>query len=440
MWKMKTQRSRIPWSWLILLGMPAIMSAFIDKCSETALTFTMKKFTDDPVTISVLGSLNILFGLTIAPLVAYYSDKSKGSLGRRRPFMILGLLIAGLSLIIIPFTQSLLSLAIAIIIFFAAIDFGFTGLWDPLYADLVPDKQRGRGMVVNRYMAMAARLLFMFFLIGKFKEHVGQPKILQALTGSHMFNLTGEQLIYFIAAAMVIITALFIVFFIKETNNTLYETPDKFRIKEFFSDIFGSKQNRQLFLLMAASALMTVKLKNLMPLLFTEQFGFSMKTMGQVHGTTMAFNCFIVLPVAAILADRVNRYKLFLICLAGSTIQPIVFWSYVKWFAIPTQSVAIGFHVADAAFDHMALIALWPLLYESIVPQKRGSLKAGLLIIGGLVSFILSILLGIWIKWFTTKTTGGYDYMSGYLLIFISGIIACVLAYLAARKNHKNFD
>ena len=417
--------------------MPATMSAFIDKCSGTALTFTMKKFTDDPVTISVLGSLNILFGLTIAPLVAYYSDKSKGSPGRRKPFMVLGLMVAGLSLIIIPFANSLLTLAIIITIFFAAVDFGFTGLWDPLYADLVPDKQRGRGMVVNRYMAMAARLLFMFFLIGKFKDHVGQPRIVKALTGSHIFNLTGEQLIYFIAAAMVFFTAIFIALFIKETDNTLYKAPEKFRFKAFFTDIFGSKQNQHLFMLMSASALMTIKLKNLMPLLFTEQFGFTMKTMGQVHGTTMAFNCLIVLPIAAVIADKVNRYKLFLLCLAGSTLQPIAFWSYVKFITIPSPTTAIAFHVADAAFDHMAMIALWPLLYESIAPEKRGALKAGLLIIGGLVSFFLTILLGIWVKSFTIHigNTVTYNYMNGYILIFISGLVAFFLAFKAGKMK-----
>ncbi len=428
----KTRQNNTPWLWIVLLGFPAAMAAFVDKCSETALTFTMKKFTDDPVTISVLGSMNILFGLTIAPLVAYYSDRHINS---RKPFMIAGLLLAAVSMVFIPYAGSLFWLALIVIIFFAAIDFGFTGLWDPLYADLVPDNRRGRGMVINRYLAMSARLLFMFFLIGKFSEHIGQPKLVKAFTGANAINLTGEQMIYFIAALFIVIAAVIIGLFIRENDIIPQRSVARLNIKDFFREIFGVSENRTLFLLMAASALMSVKLKNLMPLLFTDQFGFSMQTMGQVHGSTMLVNCLFVLPLAALVADRLNRYWLFMICLFGSTLQPILFWGYVKYIDIPTPAIAIAFHVADAGFDHLALISLWPLLYERVVSGKRGSLKAGLLIVGGLTSFIVSIILGVWIKWFSSNVAEhGYDYMSGYLLIFLSGVIACVLAVMAGFR------
>jgi MFS family permease len=153
----------------------------------------------------------------------------------------------------------------------------------------------------------------------------------------------------------------------------------------------------------------------------------------------MSINAFLVLPLAAFLADRVNRFAMFVFCLAGSTLQPIVFWSYVHWITIPSPAVAIGFHAADAALDHLGLIALWPLLYESSSPDDRGSLKAGFLIVGGIVSFVSSNLLGLWIKHFSYSVADGmsYDYMSGYLLIFLAGICACILAFFARPRRHE---
>ena len=433
----QTQQAKISWMWIVLLGLPAAMGAFIDKCSDTAITFTIRKFTDDPVKIALLASLNILFGITIAPMVAYYSDHYTGRWGRRKPFIVCGLFVAAVSLIFVPFASSLFVLAVLIVIFYAAMDFGYTGLWDPLYADVVPDCQRGRGMVINRYMGMAARLLFMFFLIGKFSDHVGRGKIIKSLGGQSVANLTGEQLIYFIAAFGIILTILFITFGIREKSSGTSKTQMRFQFKRYLYSVFESKEHRRLFFLIAASALMTVKLRYLMPLLFTEQFHFSKQTMGQVHGITMSVNAFLVLPLAAILADRVNRFRLYAVCLAGSTLQPILFWSYVHWVSIPSPAIAFGFHAFDAGCDHFALIALWPLLYESSHPQDRGSLKAGFLIVGGIVSFLLSNLLAVWIKWFTQRYSDGmsYDYMSGYLLIFLAGIIACVLTYCGRPRK-----
>lgn len=431
-WKLCTQENKVPFSWIVLMGLPAVMSGFVDRCSDTAMTFTISKFTNDPVKIALLGSLNILFGITIAPMVAYYSDHYSGRWGQRKPFIVCGLTVAAISLIFVPLASSLLVLSILIVIFYAAMDFGYTGIWDPLYADVVPDCQRGRGMVVNRYMAMAARMLFMFFLIGKFSDHIGKGKIVKSLTGRSFANLTGEHLIYLIAVLSIILTVLFVVFGIRESTTTSLKPQMKFKFGQYLRAVFESKEHRRLFFLIAASSLMTVKLRSLMPLLFTEQFQYSKQTMGQVHGITMSINAFLVLPLAAVLSDRINRYKLFSVCLAGSTLQPILFWSYVHWInPIPAPATAFGFHVFDAGCDHLALIALWPLLYESSMFSERGALKAGFLIVGGVVSFLLSNMLAVWIKWFTqlNPDPACYDYMSGYLLIFLSGIIACVLTY-----------
>ena len=155
------------------------------------------------------------------------------------------------------------------------------------------------------------------------------------------------------------------------------------------------------------------------------------------------------MPLGAALVDKINRRKLFYICLFCSTLHPIVFWSFIHYiYPTPDPKVVIGFHVFDAAFDHLGLIALWPLLYEKLVSAIRGTAQAGFLIVGGIITFIVTNLMGAWVKYFSRlfMPEGQYDYMSGYLLIFILGLIACGLvikseintryAVMKERSNH----
>ena len=65
---------RVPWAWALAMSLPVGMSAFVEKCSGTAMTFTLKKFISDPSFIVFLGSMNIAFGVLVAPWVAWRSD------------------------------------------------------------------------------------------------------------------------------------------------------------------------------------------------------------------------------------------------------------------------------------------------------------------------------------------------------------------------------
>ncbi len=455
---------QVKWFWIAALSVPAGMAAFVEKCSGTALVFTLKKFIEDPQAIVALTSLNILFGILVAPIVAWQSDRLHTRWGRRRPFMIPGLMLLAVCLVLLPQAQSLGWVIAILVVYQFSMDFGFTGLWTPLYADLVPDEQRGRGMVMNRAMAMAMRLVFMLFLIGRFDQHYGGGKghggghgvgkAAQAMESVRWAGLTGEQVIYYSGAALVVLAIVFLIFFARESVETVTEsTPrERFHVKRYLGQLFGSPRLRRLYLWVIAATLMSTKLGSLRPLLVTEQFGFSKQMMGNIHTVSMIVNGLIILPLGASLVDRVNRQRLFYGCLLCSTLHPLVFWSYVHFICpVPDPRVVIGFHVVDAAFDHLGLIALWPLLYQSLASTQRGTAQAGFLVVGGLTSFVVMNLMGAWIKGYSRLCLpdGSYDYMSGYLLIFVLGLTACGLAFGSDRlcgaealidkgESHKN--
>ena len=256
---------QVKWFWIAALSVPAGMAAFVEKCSGTALVFTLKKFIEDPQAIVALTSLNILFGILVAPIVAWQSDRLHTRWGRRRPFMIPGLMLLAVCLVLLPQAQSLGWVIAILVVYQFSMDFGFTGLWKPLYADLVPDEQRGRGMVMNRAMAMAMRMVFMLFLIGRFDQHYGGGKghggghgvgkAAQAMESVRWAGLTGEQVIYYSGAALAVLAIVFLIFFARESVETVTEsTPrERFHVKRYLGQLFGSPRLRRLYLWVIAA-------------------------------------------------------------------------------------------------------------------------------------------------------------------------------------------
>ncbi len=418
------------------MAYPPGMYAFIEKCSGTALVFTLKKFTHDPLTIALVTSINVLFGILLAPVVSYLSD----SIGcRRKPFMLPGLCLLAICLFILPNTNTL-ALTIVVIIFYQlSVDVGFSSLWQPLYADIVPDKKRQYGMIINRYTSILARLFFMYFLIGQFDKGMkgkGGGKDAFMTGKSFISGLTGEQLIYYLAAFFAIGTV-FLLMFIKEEPK-FKKKLNKLKFKNIFSSLFAKKEYKNLYLLILASSLMRVKLGCIWPLMVTEQFHLSKQALGNIHSLTMITTLAITLPFAAVLVNRINRWRLFLICIIISTLHPLAFWIYVN-FINPTPKILeiVCFQVVNAASEHIGFITLWPLIFEFVPSRKRGTVNAGLLFISGITTFVMGNAVAIIVKAFGCSTSNNvecYNYSIGWLVIFAAGMIGCYITLKARLK------
>jgi len=435
----KTGVGKIPFYWLLVLSIPVASMAFIDKCSGTALAFTMKKIISDPSLIVFLGSINKIFGVFVAPLAAYYSDVYLRRTGRK-PFVIIGMLLLAVSLVIVPTADTLWAFIAVLIIYQFSVDFGYTGPWNPLYFDIVPKPQRGRAMVVNRYASVAAHLVFMYFLIGRFdnKIYMNIPK--KFFMSEFAMGLSGEQVIYYTGAAAVFISALIVMFLIRENRTEGSGVKiEKGYFGNMLSLVLFDRRNRMLCLLVITSVLMSARLELLRPLLITEQFGYSKQVMGSINVYTMFFNLLLVLPVVMYFIDKVDYFKVYAVCILLSTLHPLVYWLYVRFFAvggIPSVAVITGFNIADSIFDRTAIIALWPLVFNMCDQRHKGLVNSGFLIVSGVVAFVSANLMGLWVKYYSNLFSNGTcDYMSAYLYVFMVGIVACCgLWYFAKNK------
>lgn len=267
--QIQIEQKRLHWGWLVLLSIPVAAFAFVEKCSGTALTFTLQKHLSNPTWILFLGSINSLFAILIAPWAAYKSDHIQTFLGRRKTLIAAGFMLLAASLILIPWTSSLVLLILLILVYQFAVDLGYTGPWKPLYFDIVPKERRGRGMVINRYASIAVRFVFMFFLIGRFDQEIGFKKASAALSASRWATWTGEQIIYVSAALLVIIALVIVLVFVRE-GSPPREKQERIGLLRYLRQMFLVRGNALMCVLVVSSVLMSTRLMNLRPLLITD--------------------------------------------------------------------------------------------------------------------------------------------------------------------------
>lgn len=442
----RTRSNLIPWPWVFWMALPVGVFAFVEKCSGTAMVFTVRKFVADPALISLLGSINVAFNFLVAPVAAWKSDRLRTRWGRRKPFIVAGLLLLAPALIVLPLARSLWTLVPAILVYQFAVDFGFTGPWNPLYYEIVPTPQRGRAVAINRLLSVGARLSFNFLLIGRFDE-INALKLDKGFLGRGALRLSGEQLIYWLAAALVLGAALMVIFGVREEppEPAGAEGPEQLRKpslgsvwpgQAFFQTVFATSRARLLCLLVLASAAAQVGLGQLQPLLITEQFGYSKQDLGNLHGFIMLLEIGLMLPLLAWLLDHADRFKLFQAALWLAALQPLAYWLYVKLAApgqIPPPAAVIGFTAAGALARTATLLSLEPMLFDLTPPALLGTFNSGFLIARGLATVLLMNGVGWWVKAYSSQFCPPlkFDYMSGYLYLSGCGLLGCFLAWHA---------
>jgi maltose/moltooligosaccharide transporter len=87
-------------------------------------------------------------GLLVQPIIGSMSDRTWGPLGRRRPYFLVGALLAFVALLLIPFSTTLWMAAGLLWILDSSINISMEP-FRAFVADLLPEKQRGRGFAMQ---------------------------------------------------------------------------------------------------------------------------------------------------------------------------------------------------------------------------------------------------------------------------------------------------
>jgi MFS family permease len=154
------------------LGLGAFGLAFSITTISVALPPLLHTFTKSGSLIGLVIGAEGFFALTLSPIVGPWSDSFHTPLGRRRPFMLVGLGPMAFCLLLVPFMPNLWTTSLLVLAFYFAYY-----LYEPpyrgLYPDVLPPSSYGRAQGVQHVLRGIA--LGIALVGGNFLLKVWQP-------------------------------------------------------------------------------------------------------------------------------------------------------------------------------------------------------------------------------------------------------------------------
>jgi MFS family permease len=429
--RIETHHPRVPWSWVFWMCVPWAAAVYLEQVSGAALTFTMRRFIEDPVLISFLSSINIACNFLVGSVVSYLSDRVWTRWGRRRPFLIVARVITGICLLLVPLMPNIWSLAMVIVIYQFTNDVGTP--FEPLYNEVIPPPQRGRAATIRNILQNLSAVFFSAVMLRQFDQQY------QLST----WQFRGEHLIYWVGGAILLGVAALLAFGVRETPPPHGVPTERIRITRFFRDVFGERQAWMLYLLYVCPTLAGAGIGVMLPLLQTEQLGFSKAQIGIAGAVGTTVNVLVFFPLAGYLTDRVSRLWLFRLGVVMPVVINLGFWWYLRFVAHYQITLAqlIGFGLVSGFFLTWVWTVWGPLIYDYMPSNKFGTYSAGFGFVAGVTGFVLTNLCGLWVRTFT-KLFGNpgpapYDYSSAFLWSFALGLVACVVTFYFEREAKR---
>lgn len=426
--KIDTHRAHVPWSWVVWMVLPWFNQQFADLCNGAPLVFTMRKFIADPVLIGFLSSLQVGFNFIIGVGTSYASDRIWTRWGRRRPFLILGWVGAGMGLVLLPLAPNIWSVVAVIIFYQFCVDFAKP--YEPLYNEVIPPPQRGRASIFRNILLSANGMLFNAVLLAQFDRKYDFGRL----------ELNGEKVLYWTGAILFVAAAAFLVFRVHENPPPGGIHRERLSVRGFVRDVFCERQWLMLYLLYSCPGLIVWSVSTYLPLFQTEQLGFSKATVGHVLAGGMVVNLVFFVPLVGFLADRFSRLRLFQIGLIAPGLVNTALFVYTRYWShgILSLTELACFAILAAGMQNFFLVVWGPLMYDYIPSSRFGTVSAGFSFASGLASFLFLNLAGFWVKGFTHffGSFGGsaFDYSSILVFQAITGVVALAYALHFGRE------
>ena len=236
MFRIETQHRRIPWRWVIIVGLltvPGVLASF----AASNFTFSLRKFLTNPALINGILSLDVAFNILIATTCLYLSDRIWTKRGRRVPFIIAAWLMMAVCYAIIPFANGPWVLVPLVVMALAFMDVGAT--FQTLTMEIVPPHQRGRMSAMNQIVLQILIIGFIVVVGGRFDESVH----------TEAGVMRGETFLYWIAVAALLAGAVLVWFFVREREPAQPRPAETFSLRTLFGSILADRRLWPVYLL-----------------------------------------------------------------------------------------------------------------------------------------------------------------------------------------------
>ncbi len=441
LWPVRTGEKNVPWIWVGVLAGPWAAKLFFEQISNVALTFKLREFVSAPHLITLVGSFNLLFNIFVGATCNYTSDRVWTRWGRRKPFLIVGWSTIVIGCLILPQLDTLWLLIAALFVYEMLRD--VDSPYESLINEVVPPHQRGRSNATLTFMRQAMYAFFFAVLIGRWDDTFTVPLI---------GTVSGEDLVFWTASALALGALLLVACGIRETPPAHLPPPMPRptlagvvrTAAGFFRDVFGQRQWLALYAVALAQIIFWLNFGSLTPLLFTEQWGFSKQTYGNIIALGTPFTLLVCLPLGGWLADRVDRLVLFKFLAAAITSCHLLFFLYLKLRpgeGAPPYASVLTYWLLQTGVGNMGVVCTVSMMFDFVPRDRLGTVSSGIGITRGVAIIFINNGVGLWITAVTALTSPvaaglapAYDYESGFLYLVFCGLIATAVAFWFARQ------
>lgn len=146
---------------MLILGAGWFGSNFFWAFYSGPMPLFLKRFTDSKFSISIVLSLAGVASCTVPPIVGYLSDRSSGRFGRRKPFIVGGMLGALPCLLILPHAGTFAAVVLLSAVLYFAIAVAETPMFS-LLPDITPVDQRSTASGVVHLIGSLGLIIFFF--------------------------------------------------------------------------------------------------------------------------------------------------------------------------------------------------------------------------------------------------------------------------------------
>lgn len=398
-----TRKKRIPLHWVFYAQVPFVMAVAANYVTGAPFLYAMKKFIDNPAAITFLLSIEVFVTMLGGPFANWLSDRVWTRHGRRKPFVVLANIPRAASIFLMPFAPDLMTLIILRWCYGIFGDIGSPN--QALTMEIVPPKQRGMGSGFYKLQGQLVNLFFFGLVIGRFDDVFFTGPFYDLLA------VSGETLIFFAGGFLFLSLSVYTWFGIHEveppTRQRLAddrrpgENVLKLFFRVFFRDVFHQSL-LPLYLLLMVGTLANVGLGILGPLLYTEQWGYSLQQMG----TNVAIGAAIGIGTALLagwVADKTSKMLVYSTALVLVLLCRIVWTVYVacKPDHRPELFEILVFGSVTNVFGLVAAAAAFPLILEYVERNRLGTAGAGMGLFDSTIRNGFTMFVGVWILWWS---------------------------------------
>ncbi|WP_404425017.1 MFS transporter [Nibricoccus sp. IMCC34717] len=409
-----TRLPRVSWPALFLAQLPFGLWMFYLQLGQATGSFTVKRFTDDPVYVTTLLMLLRVPDMIVGPIVSYWSDSIWTAWGRRTPFITAAAIIGGAAALIVPFMGTVYGVIAMLLVLQLMIAAGQT--FQALSQELVPLSQRGRASGIRSLMFQLSLIVFFSLVIGRFDDDYRHGFI------ASLIPFNGEILTYWLGAGAMALPAVLIGLGVVELRSVKEKEVAEARAREQVNEPSDARLKHALAFpirfvrnlcakeLIASYLTILVLSSNIEMmsfnyLLYTEQWGYSKQDMGG----NIALGIAIMIPftfLAGMLLDKLNAARALFWTMGMVFLANLSYILFVNvWMAgqRPTLLQILIFGEVTSCLKWVSMTICWALMFQFVPKNRMGAATAGTNIFAALCIIASSGFMGHWIEWYSAK-------------------------------------